>query len=136
MLPQIFLTGNVVADPELRFTAGGKAVAKFRVAANSRVKGPDGSWRDGETCFLDAIVWEAKAEALVEAVTKGTAVMLSGRLQQRSYETAQGERRSVYEVVAEEVAVIVKPGKPAGVAADPWGAEQGSWGAADAAPPF
>lgn len=123
MLPMVYLTGNAVSDPELRFTLSGKAVAKFRVASNNRVKGADGEWRDGEACFLDVTVWESKAETLVEQVSKGTAVMVAGRLSQRNWEDKEGNKRTNYDVTADEVAVVVKGVKSQRRAeADPWAA--------------
>lgn len=137
-LPMIHLTGNLVADPELRFTPSGKAVAKFRVASSHRVKDADGQWRDGATCFLDCQVWEGKAEALVEVARKGTTVMLSGRLGQREYETKEGERRTVYEIQVDDVAITVRAGKSAGAKSS---RDQDPWAAApapndDSEPPF
>lgn len=125
MLPQITMTGNLVSDPELRFTPSGKAVARMRVASNNRVKDRDGTWRDGETCFLDVSVWEAKAEALVEAAGKGATVMVTGRLGQRTFDTKEGEKRTVYEVTADEVGVVVRAKARTG-AADPWAATPAS----------
>lgn len=110
-LPQITMVANAVADPELRVTASGKAVAKLRVACNSRIRQQDGSFVDGDACFLDVTAWERTAEAVAEAVRKGTKVMITGRLQQRSYETATGEKRTVYEVVADEVALVLSAPK-------------------------
>jgi single-strand DNA-binding protein len=134
MLPAIVLNGNVVADPELRFTPSGKAVARFRVACNNRIR-KGSEWVDGEACFLDVQMWEGKAESLVEHVNKGTAVLVTGRLQQRSYETKEGEKRTVYEVAADEVAVVVKPAAKARAGGDPWAAGA-QWGPQDEQPPF
>lgn len=122
MLPLVIMNGNVVNDPELGFTPTGKAVAKFRMACNDRIKKGE-HWVDGEACFLDVVVWTAKAEALVELVFKGTSVMVTGRLGQQGWEDKEGNKRTSYKVTADEVAVIVKPGKSARKAeADPWAA--------------
>lgn len=121
MLPSVTLEGRLVADPELRFTAAGKAVGKMRVACNSRVKQADGSFADGETCFLDVIVWEGKAENAAETLSKGALVLVAGRLSQRTYEASDGAKRTVYEVTADAIgpALASKAGvaKPAD---DPW----------------
>lgn len=126
-LPQIYLTGNAVADPELRFTASGKAVAKFRIACNSRVK-KDGEWGDGPTTFLDCTVWEKAAEAVAESVRKGTKLMVTGRLEQRSFETSAGEKRTVYEVNADDVALVLLAPKSQSQrqSDDPWATGPGN----------
>jgi single-strand DNA-binding protein len=91
-------------DPELRFTPNGAAVANFRVAVTPRVKDGD-TWQDGETSFFRVNVWRDQAEDVTESLTKGTRVVVLGRLKARSWEDKDsGERRSVVEVEAEEVA--------------------------------
>lgn len=114
-LPAITLTGNAVADAELRFTASGVAVATVRVACSSRKKVGD-EWVDGDSCFLDVKAWKQLAENVAESVTKGTTVTVVGELKQRSYETNSGEKRTVYEVTARSVAIdlgrqIAQPNK-------------------------
>lgn len=101
-LPRIELEGNLVADPELRFTASGKAVANFRVATSERKKQGD-EWVDGDECFLDCSIWDKAAENLTDSLTVGAKVIVVGRLRQRSYETNSGEKRTVYEVKADSV---------------------------------
>lgn len=101
-LPRIELEGNLVADPELRFTASGKAVANFRVATSERKKQGD-EWVDGDECFLDCSIWDKAAENLTESLTVGAKVIVTGRLRQRSYETNNGEKRTVYEVKCDSV---------------------------------
>ncbi len=101
-LPRIELEGNLVADPELRFTASGKAVANFRVATSERKKQGD-EWIDGDECFLDCSIWDKAAENLTESLTVGAKVIVTGRLRQRSYETNSGEKRTVYEVKCDSV---------------------------------
>ena len=98
----VTITGNLTEDPELRFTPGGAPVANLRVAVTPRVKDGDG-WKDGETSFFQVTAWRSLAENVAESLTKGARVMVYGRLQQRSWETPEGERRSVVEVQAEEV---------------------------------
>lgn len=125
-LPQITMIGNVVAAPELRFTASGKAIGKVRLACNSRRKNAQGGWEDGETCFLDVTAWEKLAEALCE-VDKGAKLMVVGRLSQRTYETQAGEKRVAYEVTAEEIGKLLampkgQPGPRPAQSDDPWGA--------------
>lgn len=101
-LPRIELEGNLVADPELRFTASGKAVANFRVATSERKKQGD-EWVDGDECFLDCSIWDKAAENVTESLTVGAKVIVTGRLRQRSYETNSGEKRTVYEVKCDSV---------------------------------
>jgi single-strand DNA-binding protein len=97
----VTITGNLTESPELRFTANGAPVANFIVAVTPRVKDGDG-WRDGETSFFRCTAWRSLAENLAESLTKGARVMVQGRLQQRSWETAEGDKRSVVEVQVEE----------------------------------
>lgn len=102
---QINIVGNLVDDPELRFTPNGAAVANFRVASSSRVFDKQANeWRDGDTLFLRCNVWRQYAENLAESgLTKGQRVIVQGRLKQRSYENKDGEKRTVYEVDVDEV---------------------------------
>jgi single-strand DNA-binding protein len=105
-MPDTFvsLIGNLTDDPELRFTPNGAAVANFRLAVTPRVKDGD-TWKDGETSFFRVNVWRDLAEHAAESLTKGTRVVVLGRLKARSWEDKDsGERRSVVEVEAEEVA--------------------------------
>ena len=100
----ITLVGNLVDDPELRFTASGMAVANFRVASTPRsFDRQTNEWKDGESLFLSCSVWRQYAENVAESLTKGTRVIVTGRLKQRSYETNNGERRTVFEVDVEDV---------------------------------
>ena len=100
----ITLCGNLVDDPELRFTAQGAAVANFRVASTPRTFDKQaGEWRDGESMFLACTVWRQQAENCAETLTKGMRVIVQGYLKQRSYETREGEKRTVYEIDAQEV---------------------------------
>ncbi len=135
-LPKVTITGNLVADPELRFTQAGKALCKFRVASSESKKQPDGSWVDGATCFLDVTVFDRLGEAVADELRKGTAVVVVGRMQQRDYETNEGAKRSAFEVLADSVARAIKPGKTAGGPKhdDPW-ASSGQDPATDE-PPF
>jgi single-strand DNA-binding protein len=101
------IVGNLVEDPELRFTGNGTAVANLRVAVTQRIQ-QDGTWRDGETSFFKVNVWRGQAENLADSLSKGDRVMVSGRLRQRSWETAEGEKRSVTELEADEVGASLK----------------------------
>jgi single-strand DNA-binding protein len=101
------IVGNLVDDPELRFTGNGSAVANLRVAVTQRIQ-QDGTWRDGETSFFKVNVWRGQAENLADSLAKGDRVMVSGRLRQRSWETPQGEKRSVTELEADEVGASLK----------------------------
>jgi len=100
----ITLIGNLVDDPELRFTPSGAAVAKFRVASTPRyLDRTTNEWKDGESLFLQCNIWRQAAENVAESLTKGMRVILTGRLKQRSYETKEGEKRTVFEVEVDEV---------------------------------
>lgn len=107
--PQVTLVGNLVADPELRYTTSGVAVADFRVASTPRTfDRASGEWKDGESVFLTCSVWRQYAENVAESLTKGTRVIVTGRLRQRSYETTAGEKRTVYEVDVDDVGAALR----------------------------
>ena len=139
----ITIIGNLVADVELRFTPSGAAVANFTVASTPRTfNKASNEWEDGNTLFLPCSIWRDAAEHCAESLTKGTRVIVQGRLQQRSYDDREGSKRTIYEVAVDEVgpsllratAVVTRatsgaqPGRqpaarqPAGrpQAADPW----------------
>ena len=100
----VTVVGNLTNDPELRFTPSGAAVASFTVASSSRVLDKTtNEWKDGETVFMRCSVWRQYAENVAESLTKGTRVIVSGRLKQRSYETREGEKRQVMELEVEDV---------------------------------
>jgi len=101
---QITIAGNLVEDPELRFTPAGQPVARFRVASTPRFRdNATGDWKDGDSLFLTCNVWRQAAENAAESLTRGMRVIVSGRLRQRSYETKEGEKRTVYEVEVDDV---------------------------------
>ncbi|WP_019874347.1 single-stranded DNA-binding protein [Sporichthya polymorpha] len=100
----ITLVGNLVDDPELRFTPSGAAVANFRIASTPRTFDRQANeWKDGEALFLTCNVWRQAAENVAESLQKGMRVIVQGRLKQRSYETREGEKRTVFEVEVDEV---------------------------------
>ncbi|MEU8920039.1 single-stranded DNA-binding protein [Kitasatospora sp. NPDC048545] len=153
---QITLVGNLVDDPELRFTPSGVAVAKFRIASTPRTfDRQTNEWKDGESLFLTCNVWRQPAENVAESLQRGMRVIVQGRLGQRSYEK-DGQKRTVFEVEVDEVGPSLRnatakvtranrtQGGPqqAGRSKDPWGqserATQGGWGApqGQAEPPF
>jgi len=100
----ITIVGNLVADPELRFTSSGQPVATFRVASTPRVRDQaSGEWRDGDSLFLTCNVWRQAAENVAESLQRGMRVIVTGRLRQRQYETKEGEKRTVYEVEVDDV---------------------------------
>jgi single-strand DNA-binding protein len=106
---QITIVGNLVNDPELRFTPNGQAVATFRVASTPRFRDQQsGEWKDGESLFLTVNVWRQAAENCAESLTRGMRVIVQGRLKQRSYETREGEKRTVYEIEADDVGPSLK----------------------------
>ena len=101
---QITIAGNLVDDPELRFTPAGQPVARFRVASTPRLRdNSTGEWKDGDSLFLTCNVWRQAAENVAESLQRGMRVIVSGRLRQRSYETKEGEKRTVYEVEVDDV---------------------------------
>jgi len=105
----ITVVGNLTADPELRFTPSGAAVANFTVASTPRTfDRQSGEWKDGEALFLRCNVWRQPAENVAESLTRGMRVMVSGRLLQRSFETREGEKRTVVELEVDEVGPSLK----------------------------
>lgn len=100
----ITVIGNLTADPELKFTSTGVAVAKFTVASTPRfMDRQSGEWKDGDALFLQCTVWRQAAEHVAESLQRGARVVVVGRLRQRSYETAQGEKRTVIDLEVDEV---------------------------------
>jgi len=100
----ITVVGNLVADPELRFTPSGQPVATFRVASTPRMRdNATGEWKDGDSLFLSCNVWRQAAENVAESLQRGMRVIVTGRLKQRNYETKEGEKRTVYEVEVDDV---------------------------------
>lgn len=102
---QITVIGNLTDDPELKFTPAGHAVANFTVASTAKVFNKDTKeWADGDTLFLRCSVWRQVAENVAESLTKGTRVIVVGKLKQRSYETKEGEKRTIFEIEVDEIA--------------------------------
>ena len=136
----ICITGNLTGDPELRFAQSGAAVANFTIASTPRAFDKQSNeWKDGDTMFLNCSIWRQAAENVAESLTKGTRVIVQGRLKSRSYDDREGNKRTVFEVDVEEIgpslaratAVVTRatggavqsaPRQPAGrpPAADPW----------------
>ncbi|MEU9267778.1 single-stranded DNA-binding protein [Streptomyces sp. NPDC048251] len=105
----ITVVGNLVDDPELRFTPSGAAVAKFRVASTPRTfDRQTNEWKDGESLFLTCSVWRQAAENVAESLQRGMRVIVQGRLKQRSYEDREGVKRTVYELDVEEVGASLR----------------------------
>jgi len=105
----ITVVGNLTADPELRFTPSGAPVANFTVASTPRnFDRQTGEWKDGDAMFLNCAVWRQAAENVAESLTKGMRVIVQGRLRSRSYETREGEKRTVFEVEVEEIGPALK----------------------------
>jgi single-strand DNA-binding protein len=137
----ITVVGNLTADPELRFTPSGAAVANFTVASTPRTfDRQSNEWRDGESMFLNCSVWRQAAENAAESLTRGMRVIVSGRLKARSFETREGEKRTVFEVDVDEVGPSMKyatakvtktsrsgtgGGYQSGGGDDPWASNQG-----------
>ena len=105
---QITIVGNLTDDPELRYTPNGAAVVKFRVAVNRRFRDESGQWKDGDTSYFTVNAWRSLAENIAESLTRGTRVVVAGRLQMRSWETPDGDKRSVVEIEADEVGPSLK----------------------------
>jgi single-strand DNA-binding protein len=105
----ITVVGNLTDDPELRYTPSGAAVAKFRVASTPRTfDKASNEWRDGEALFLSCNAWRQLAENVAETLSRGTRVVVQGRLRQRSYETREGEKRTVVEMEVDEIGPSLK----------------------------
>jgi single-strand DNA-binding protein len=105
----VTIVGNLTNDPELRFTPSGAAVASFTVASTPRVLDKaTNEWKDGEALFMRCSVWRQYAENVAESLTKGSRVIVTGRLKQRSYETREGEKRTVVEMEVDEVGPALK----------------------------
>jgi single-strand DNA-binding protein len=103
------IVGNLTADPELRFTPSGDAVANFTVASTPRTFDRQSQeWKDGDALFMRCSVWRQAAENVAESLTRGTRVIVQGRLRQRSYETKEGEKRTVVELEVDEVGPSLK----------------------------
>jgi single-strand DNA-binding protein len=101
---QITVIGNLVDDPELRFTPSGAAVANFRIASTPRTfDRQTNEWKDGEALFLSCAVWRQAAENVAESLQKGMRVVVQGNLRSRQYETREGEKRTVFEIQVDEV---------------------------------
>jgi len=159
----ITVVGNLTADPELRFTPSGAAVANFTVASTPRIYDRQtGEWKDGEALFLRCNIWREAAENVAESLTRGARVIVQGRLKQRSFETREGEKRTVVELEVDEIGPSLRyatakvnkatrsgsggggfgSGAPRGgepkPADDPWGSAPatGSFSGADDEPPF
>jgi len=160
----ITVVGNLTADPELRFTPSGAAVASFTIASTPRTFDRNtNEWKDGEALFLRCSIWRQAAENVAESLQRGMRVIASGRLKQRSYETREGEKRTVIELDVEEVGPSLKyatakvnrtqrgsssgggfgasgsdsgPGGGGAPADDPWGSAPPSGGGFSDEPPF
>lgn len=101
---EVTIVGNVTRDPELRYTQGGQGVAHFSIAYNTRKRNSSGEWEDADPSYFDVTCWGQLAENVAESVEKGTRVLVAGRLEQRHWETKDGDKRSAVDIVAEEVA--------------------------------
>lgn len=144
--PTVTMAGNLTADPKLRFTTSGAAVASFTVASTPRTRDRDtNEWSDGEPIFLDCTVWRRQAENVAESLAKGMRVIVAGRLRARSYDDRAGNRRTVIEMDVEEVGPslaratcqVTRAGRGAPPAAAPASAVPDPWaGQGDAQPPF
>jgi single-strand DNA-binding protein len=131
----ITIAGNLTADPELRYTPTGQAVANFTVASTPRyLDKASNEWKDGDTLFLRCNVWRQAAENVAESLQRGMRVIVTGRLRQRSYETREGEKRTVYEVEADDIAPSIRTASAKVTKPDRPGAGGGFGGSTTAAP--
>lgn len=134
------IAGNLAADPELRFTPSGTAVANFTVASTPRrFDKASGGWKDGEAIFIRCTAWRQLAENLAESLTRGQAVIVTGRLESNSYETREGEKRTSLQLQVDEVGASLKFATVKVSKADRKSADRGSStddGAYDEEPPF
>lgn len=125
----ITIIGNLTADPELRFTPSGAAVANFTVASTPRTFDRQANdWKDGETLFMRCSVWREAAENVAESLTRGTRVVVSGRLVSRSWQTAEGENRTVMEMQVDEIGPSLRYATAKVTKAQRGGGQQGGWG--------
>ena len=130
----ITIVGNLTADPEMRFTPSGAAVASFTVASTPRTFDRQaGEWKDGETLFMRCSIWRDAAENVAESLTKGTRVIAQGRLVQRSFTTREGENRTVVELQVDEIGPSLRYAK-AQVTRQPRGGGQGGFGGGQGGP--
>lgn len=147
----ITIVGNLTADPELRFTPSGAAVANFTIASTPRsFDKASGEWRDGEALFLRCSCWNQMAEHVAESLGRGLRVIAQGRLKQRSFETREGEKRTVVELEVDEIgaalryatATVKKATRGGGgqgaapTGEDPWGSAASAGGGVNDEPPF
>jgi len=100
---QVTIVGNLTDDPELRYTPNGAAVCKFRIAVNRRIPDGAGGWKDGEASYFTVNAWRSLAENAAESLTRGSRVLVSGRLQYRSWENQDGDKRTAVEIEADEL---------------------------------
>lgn len=108
MLPHVSMECAVVEEPSLRFSAGGKAWLRLRVVAKDRVRGANGAWEDGDACFIGIVAFGKVAENITETVTKGTSLVVEGRLKMNQWTDESGTKRTDYEVVADQVGISLK----------------------------
>jgi single-strand DNA-binding protein len=128
----ITVVGNLTADPELRFTPSGAAVANFTVASTPRTfDRQSGEWKDGEALFLRCNIWRQAAENVAETLTRGARVIVQGRLKQRSFETREGEKRTVIELEVDEVGPSLRYATAAVTKASRGGGGGGGYGSSD-----
>jgi len=131
----ITVVGNLTADPELRFTQSGAAVASFTVASTPRTfDKASGEWKDGEALFLRCNVWRQVAENVAESLTRGSRVLVTGRLRQRSFETKEGEKRTVMELEVDEIGPSLRYATAKVNKVSRGGGEGGGFGGGSSAP--
>jgi single-strand DNA-binding protein len=131
----ITVVGNLTADPELRFTQSGAAVASFTVASTPRTfDKASGEWKDGDALFLRCNVWRQVAENVAESLTRGSRVLVTGRLRQRSFETKEGEKRTVMELEVDEIGPSLRYATAKVNKVSRGGGEGGGFGGGSSAP--
>lgn len=133
-LPSVSAVGGLIDDPSIQFSTAGKAWLRGRLACKDRVRGADGSWTDGDATFIDFVVFGRDAEHFADTASKGDTVMLSGRLQQQSWDDKEtGAKRTSYRIVVDEIGVSNKwsawskkdgPSRTSAPAENPWGSDE------------
>jgi single-strand DNA-binding protein len=121
-LPTITAQGNLVFDPDFQVTASGISRCKLRIACNERKKADNGTWSDGDTSYFDVVLWRGQAEAATHVLKKGQPILVTGKVRVAKYEDKNGVERTTVEIIADEVAAVVKTNKAKETIAesDPW----------------
>jgi single-strand DNA-binding protein len=110
-LPEVTLIGNLTQDPELRFTTNGLSVTTLRVACSERKRDAAGNWGDGDTLYINASIWGEAGQEITQKLIKGNSVIVTGKLRSRDYTNDAGEKKTIFEILAKNVAQLIKANK-------------------------